>query len=73
MTSRKEMIEHLREHYGLTLNETMEFLNLPLHPASLRDDFAKAALIGLCSMGDTVSNAQRAYEIADTMLEERLK
>lgn len=79
--SRKEMIDHLREHYGLTINEVMQFLNLPLHPHTLRDDFAKAALQGLiagCYAGNnsgfTVEgNVVAAYEYADAMLDKRIK
>lgn len=79
--SRKEMIEHLREHYGLTINEVMQFLNLPLHPLTLRDDFAKAALQGLiagCFAGNNAGftvegNVVAAYEYADEMLDRRLK
>ena len=79
--TRKEMIDHLREHYGLTINEVMQFLNLPLHPLTLRDDFAKAALQGLIAgcfsgsnSGFTVEgNVVAAYEYADEMLDRRLK
>ncbi len=77
--SRKEMLEHLRNHYGLTLSETMDVVNIPLHPISMRDEFAKAALQGIVFTqipGDEAPSAgiaRYAYELADAMLKERIK
>lgn len=77
--SRKEMLEHLRNHYGLTLSETMDIVNIPLHPNTMRDDFAKAALQGIVFAqipGDEAPSAgiaRYAYELADAMLKERIK
>lgn len=74
--SRKEMLDHLRIHYGLTISETMDVVNIPLHPFEMRDEFAKVALTGLISHYgsegfDTV--AIDAYKFADAMLEARIK
>lgn len=71
--SRKEMLDHLHIHYGLTISETMQIVNIPLHPIEMRDEFARAALTGLMAKNDTVSNAKRAYEVADAMLAARIK
>jgi hypothetical protein len=83
--TRKEALEFLREHYGLTLDKVMKLVNTHdvLHPQTLRDDFAKSALTGIIStstgpyfrqdklLAELI--ARNAYEIADAMLEERLK
>jgi hypothetical protein len=71
--TRKEMLDHLRVHYGLTLSQTMDIVNIPLHPFDMRDDFAKAALTGLTAKFGSIDTAKRAYEIADAMLKERIK
>lgn len=69
-----EAVNHLREHFGLTMAETISVLRTPL-PA--RDEFAMAALTGLCAgikFGDSeVLNdaSTRAYAFADAMLEAR--
>lgn len=83
MPSRKEMLEHLRIHYGLTLSETMQIVNIPLHPFEMRDEFAKAAVQGILagwnyeaegnSVLKTEATAKRAYLIADAMLEARIE
>lgn len=81
--NRTEMLQHLREHYGLTISEVMQFVNIPIHPFEMRDDFARAALTGIIStsaapyFGIDSSCAERiaknAYNIADAMLEARIK
>lgn len=74
----REAIEHLREHYGLTMSETLELVRTPLHPAGMCDEFALHAMQGLASLDnvnyrDPADLAARSYRIADAMLKERAK
>jgi hypothetical protein len=79
---RKEIFDHVREKYNLTLNEFRELINLPEHPHELRDDFAKVALQGILSTShgpyffkDPYVEpiiAENAYRLADAMLAARL-
>lgn len=82
--TRKEALEFLRNHYGLTLCEVMRLVNTQdiTHPHTMRDDLAKAALTGIISTSgapyfrqDRVIAemiAENAYQIADAMLAERI-
>lgn len=73
---RKEVINHVREHFGLTLGEVIGLLRVPTHPRELRDEFAMAAITGTLP-GAAVDDArvkeyaQWAYKMADAMLEAR--
>jgi hypothetical protein len=81
--SKTEVIEHLREHYGLSLAQVVRIMNSPTHPHELRDTFAGQALQGLLADpkpfveedGKTLaeSYAEVAYVYADAMLAERVK
>lgn len=85
IVTKKEALEFLREHYGLTLNEVKQLLGdvEVLHPHTMRDDLAKAALSGIISTSaapyfrqDKVVAkmiAENAYQIADAMLAERIE
>jgi len=71
--SKSEVIDHLAEHFGLTLAEVLAVLNSPNHPSGLRDDFAKAALPGCVEKFRYPENAaEEAYKIADAMLAARV-
>ena len=65
-----EAVNHLREHFGLTMAETISVLRTPLHPRELRDEFAMAALSG--AIGTWVLTPEdaacAAYAFADAML-----
>lgn len=83
----REVIDHVREHYGLSMEETIALLRTPLHPTGLRDEFAGRALQGICSgpghfdrlvaaasenmVSPQVAVASAAYSLADAMLTER--
>jgi hypothetical protein len=73
----REAIEHLREHYHLTMAEVLALVRTPLHPAALRDEFAGRAMQGLLAAGWEANYTNtlltiRAYEVADDMLAARL-
>jgi hypothetical protein len=46
---------------------------VPLDQMNLRDFFAAFASIGAVSLGDAEQTAKQAYEVAEAMLEERMK
>lgn len=68
-----EAVNHLREHYGLSMPEVLGLLRTPLHPAGLRDEFAGRALIGAMSRGwrNPSEVAKEAFAAADAMMEAR--
>lgn len=82
----KEIRDHIREHFGLTMLELVEVLNTPLHPSGMRDEFAGQAMQALIN-GQTDTHrtdrldgvlgfskiAQASYAAADAMLEARTK
>lgn len=71
--TRDEAIAKLREDYGLSLDEVRQVLNMPLHPHSLRDDFAGQAMQGLVARAGTYDEvASLAYHLADQMLRTRV-
>jgi hypothetical protein len=66
--TRDKIIEQLRNQ--------IEFLTSPqmqVHTETMRDRFAMAALTSFKTNADVWHQAKRAYEIADAMLEARLK
>lgn len=74
----QEVIAHLSEHYGITKTQVVELMRIPIHPRTLRDDLAMAALQGICASGPGPSwidekIVREAYQIADAALKERLK
>lgn len=76
--TRLEVVNHVREHFGLSMAETAALLRMPEHPRELRDEFAMAALPGLLGQCDWESPlctvkviANDAYHLADAMLEAR--
>lgn len=76
MPTKPEMMELVRSHYGLTLQQVCDLLNMPLHPYTLRDDIAKAALTGLLANPGHLETPPRliavlAYAQADDVLTER--
>lgn len=76
MVTYKEIFEHARDHFGISLEQFKQIVKTPTHPGSMRDEFAAFALQGLLAKGscDTYLRAvQRSYEIADLMLQERVK
>lgn len=74
--SKVEVIELVRQHYGLSLPQAVRLMNTPLHPHELRDDFAGRAMTTLITQ---MSNphpkdvAEWAYDYADAMLAARIK
>lgn len=70
--------EILLNEYGSLVDDQQKLAALEINePKNLRDEFAMAALTGICSnpewrncMGETFAHA--AYELADEMLAERL-
>lgn len=74
----REVIDLVRDRYGLTMAETLKILKTPLHPLELRDQFAGQALAGVTANPDTGCNspsdfAHWSYRCADAMLKERIK
>lgn len=80
MPTRFEIINHLREHYSLTLAQVVELLKQPIHPQTLRDQLAISAMQGMLTNSGTCKNnleqlriANSAYAQADAMLYVRTK
>jgi len=71
-----EVRNHVREHFGLTMSETLEVLRTPLNPAGMRDEFALAAITGTLpgaavDAARVKEYAEWAYKMADAMMEAR--
>ena len=79
LPTRVEILQVVRDHFELSMDAAIAALGDPPHPRGLRDDFAAAALPAVLDQKDvhdgrTHGNAAWiAYQIADTMLEERAK
>jgi hypothetical protein len=76
--TKREVIQHIREHYGLSFQDVTSILNSPTHPAGMRDEFAARAVQGLLASPVQPQSgpdmyARDAYKIADAMLQERVK
>lgn len=75
--TQREVLDHVRERFGLSLTEALEVMKTPVHPAGLRDEFAMAAMSGMLAnqslRGSYPQVAKSAYTAADAMLEERIK
>lgn len=78
----REAIDHLREHYGLSMGDALALVRTPLHPIGLRDELASKALaLGRAGLKDNLPAgctwatqvAVATYAVADAMLAERLK
>ena len=72
-----EAIDHLAEHYGLTREQARNLIRTPLHPVTLRDQFAGQALSTAMANEElaVLTYAERAefcYRQADAMLAARL-
>lgn len=75
-----DVVNLIREHYGLSMQEVLDVIHTPLHPRELRDEFAMQALNGIMACfhefkgaGDKASRCRLAYAYADAMLEARAK
>lgn len=76
MVEYKDVFKCVQANMGLNLEQFKQIVKTPTHPGSMRDEFAVFALQGLLAKGycNTYLGAvQRSYEIADLMLEERIK
>lgn len=77
----REALDHLREHFGLSMTEVLELVRTPVNPKDMRDEFAAHALCGLMAdlpkpmyrLNWQENVAQSAYQLADAMLAERAK
>lgn len=74
----KDVVDLIRDRYGLSMSEALELLRTPIHPRELRDEFAMRALTGIVSNPESGCNstsdlAHYAYQCADSMLKERIK
>lgn len=74
--TKQQALEHLRKHYGLSLTELCALLNFPVHPKTMRDEMAQAALPGYIAAAGVLRYeflADHAYLMADAMLARRLQ
>jgi hypothetical protein len=70
-----EVVDHVRNHFGLTLAEAIDVMKTPTHPAGLRDKFAAKAMQMLFddwSLAKDYNLCTRAYRTADAMLDARV-
>lgn len=71
------VVDAAAESIGASKSEVMGAIKQPLHPASMRDEFAMAALSGMLAtphnwpQQDADEFAGAAYRFADAMLEAR--
>lgn len=72
-----DCLDLIRKHWDLTLNEAIAIIRAPVHPRTLRDEFAGLAMQANRSRLSTYESwedlAVDAYEIADAMLKVRIK
>lgn len=68
-----EVVHTIAEHYGLTHGQALEIMRTPTHPSELKDDFAKAAMVGVMAWGyhDPNDIARLSYDVAKAMLKVR--
>lgn len=75
--TRQDVLQAAYSVLDVRMNEIIAVLNTPMPPAGLRDEFAKAALTGSLahpnSHGSPRDHATWAFQVADAMLEARLK
>lgn len=78
LPTQEDLIDTLRQGYGLSRQEIARIFNAPRHPKTLRDEFAAAALPAACTFAqqyrpDTPDEtiARAAYKMADAMLAAR--
>ena len=81
--TQREIIEHVREHFGISGKQVVQIMRTPEHPEELRDEFAMIAMASLTPIYwaalDVYESAsalikcqcESAYEYADAMLKER--
>ena len=81
--TQREIIEHVREQFGISAMDVLSIMKTPTHPKELRDEFAVTAMASLTSiywetqaMYESASDlikcqCESAYEYADMMLKER--
>lgn len=75
MVEYKDVFKCVQANMGLNLEQFKQIVKTPTHPASMRDEFAAFALQGILAKGGItyIAAVQHSYEVADLMLEERVK
>lgn len=75
----QEVVAHLSEHYGITKTQVVELLRISIHPRTLRDELAMAAMATIPAYAEDIRGwhvediAGHIYGVADAALKERLK
>ena len=72
----RELLDHLRERFGLTMDDLLKILRVPTHPRELRDDIAMRAtsddIESYQRHDKTLTREEAKYVYADRMLKARL-
>lgn len=73
-----EMLEVLRNHFGIQKTRIFQIFNVPTHPHTLLDDFAGQAMQGFLSRENSQYNSSReiaelSYAQAQAMIDQRVK
>ncbi len=79
--TQKEIIEHAREHFGISGKQVVQIMRIPTHPDELRDKFAMMTISSVLApnpvtgqfalVSDFEACAITAYKMADAMLKAR--
>lgn len=79
--TQKEIIGHIKEHFGISGEQVLQIMRTPTHPYDLRDRFAMMTISSVLApnpvtgrsalVGDFEACSITAYKMADAMLEAR--
>ena len=79
--TQKEIIEHVKEHFGISGKQVLQIMKTPTHPDDLRDKFAMMSISSVLAVhpitgqvalvSDFDACAEVAYKMADAMLKAR--
>ena len=76
--TQREIIEHVREHFGISAIDVLSIMKTPTHPKELRDEFAAKAMQVDYKLTKNYSEpywrigvSLDAYKMADAMLKAR--
>lgn len=81
LPTQKEIIEHVRDHFGISGKQVLQIMQAPTHPSELRDEFAAKSITAMLAPNPVTGQfaqesdfeqcAVLAYKMADAMLKAR--